>query len=233
MQSGVVEIAIFDVSDQKEMVNAYLETVGNAVVSGETYPLFDDMTGNLVSTAIREGKIVPTDVSINRAKQIGLSSDLLRRLPLFDEASVDEILDIRKELDKPLIRFRSAIIQFSRDAQSAAWDKEFSKEAEQVFREHVEPAVLDIEEACRSNKLLLRILPTLAEKPAVPLTTSVLALMLAQASQLPEMVVGGLSVAAGVSAATLRSVQEWRERNREIEGNQLYFYYKAGKMLSD
>ncbi len=228
--TGIVEIRIFEGADSAAITQQYFDAVSDAILSGETYPLFDDLTGEIVSSAIREGKIVPSNVSLNRAKQIGLSSDLLRRLPLFDDAPVDEILDIRKALDKPLIRFRSAIIQFSREVHSTSWDKDFPKEAEQVFREHVEPTVLEIEEACKSNRILLRLIPDLIEKPLIPAS---LAILIGQANQLPEIVADGLGLVAGASVTALRSVREWRERNREIEGNQLYFYYKAGKMLSD
>lgn len=232
IQTGIVELQTLAGSTTDEFTKQYLDAIGNAVLAGDTYPLFDDLTGEIVSLAIREGKLAPTEISVNRAKQVGLSSDLLKRLPLFDDVPMDQIIDIRKELDKPLIRFRSAIIRFTRDIQSASWDKEFPKEAEQVFREYVEPAVLDIEEACKSNRLIFRLLPDIVEKSAIPVSTSALGLLLAEASQLPAIVVGGLGFTAGASAVALRSVKEWREKNQAIEGNQLYFYYKAEKLLS-
>jgi hypothetical protein len=54
--------------------------------------------------------------------------------------------------------------------------------------------------------------------------------VLGQAANLPEFTALGLG--AGVTLAALKSVSEWREKNQEIERNQLYFYYKAGDLLS-
>jgi hypothetical protein len=229
IKTGVVELQIFQGADFEQLTYEYFDAVSAAVLSGKTYPLFDDHTGELIQYAVREGRLKPSKVSVNRAKQVGLSSDLLHRLPLFDNTPVNEIIDIRKELDASLRRFRSAVVKFSRDVENAAWDKEFPLEAEQVFREHVEPAVLEIEEACRSNKLIFSLLPSLVDKPSVPLTTSVLGLLLAEASQMPYVFAAGL--AAGTATVALRSVQEWREKQKQTESNHLFFYYKAGEML--
>jgi hypothetical protein len=102
-------------------------------LSGHTYPLFDDSAGQLVNTAIKEGKLVPLNTSASRAKQVGLSSNLLNRLPSFYNASVDEIVDIRKELDKPLVHFRSAIIKFSKEIESSSWERDSHKRLNRSF----------------------------------------------------------------------------------------------------
>lgn len=233
IKTGIVEVQLFEGADSDSLTQQYFDSVSDVVLSGKTYPLFDDLTGDLVSSAIKDGTIKPHKISLNRAKQVGLSSNLLQRLPLFDDAPMNEIIDIRRELAQPLRRFRAAIITFSRDVESAAWDAEFRQEAEQVFREHVEPAVLDLEAACQSNKLLRSLIPSIVDKPIIPAVTSGLGLLLAEASHLPDIVTAGLGLTAGGAAVVYRTVEDWRNKNREIEGNHLYFYYKAGKLLAD
>ena len=233
LNTGIVEMQVFKGVDVDTMTQEYFDTVSDAVLSGKTYPLFDDQTGKLISYAIREGKIQPSNVSINRAKQVGLSSDLLQRLPLFDDAPIDTIIDIRKELDKPLQRFRSSIIKFSRDVETAAWDKEFPQEVDQVFREHVEPAVLDIEEACRSNKPIFSLISNLVDKPVIPVATSALGVLLANASQLPDIVALGLTTAASSAVVMLRTAQEWREEKKKLKGINFTFITVPAKTLVD
>jgi hypothetical protein len=63
----------------------------------------------------------------------------------------------------------------------------------------------------------------------VPLATSTLGLLLAETSQLPHIF--ELGFAAGVTTVGLRTMQEWHRKKHEIEGNQLYFYYRAGKSI--
>lgn len=150
---------------------------------------------------------------------------------MFDDASVDEIIDIRRELDKPLIRFRSAIITFSREIESVPWQQEFSQEAEQVFYEHVEPAVLEIEESYKSNSLIAKMLRRFAESPLTLPSSSALGLLLSQATQLPDTVAQALSLSGGATVVALQAAKDWQERQKEIEKNQLYFYYRAGKLV--
>jgi len=40
----------------------------------------------------------------------------------------------------------------------------------------------------------------------------------------------GIIVGAGVVA--YRSINEWKEKTKEIETNQMFFYYKTGKILN-
>ena len=80
---------------------------------------------------------------------------MLQRLPLFDDATVHEVIDIRRELERPLVRFRSAVMTYAESIKSASWDEDFSVEAELVFRQHIEPAVLEIEDSVRSSSSLL------------------------------------------------------------------------------
>jgi len=112
-------------------------------------------------------------------------------------------------------------------------DDDFSKESEDVFRERVEPAILEIEDAYKSNNLLMKLAPNMVEKSVIPTTSSALGLLLAQATELPAIVAGGLGLLAGTSAVAIQPLKEWRDQKRAIESNQLFFYYQAGKMLTD
>jgi hypothetical protein len=148
---------------------------------------------------------------------------------MFDMVTMDEVIDIRRELERPLVRFRSGIIKFSRDIQNSPWEKDFPLKAEEVFREHVEPAIMDLEDACQSNKFLLKLIPKLGTTGVA--TPSVIGLLVAEASHLPGIIAAGLGLSATV--ATIEAYKEWRKENQQIEGNQLYFYYKASKLLSN
>jgi hypothetical protein len=230
LESGLLEFHwIQPGGDQDKVIKEYLDVISEAVTSGQTYPLFDDMTGDYVNAAIKENKIVPSDISSGRAKHIGLSANLLSRLPLFEYASVSEVLDIRQELQKPLIRFRSAMIDFSTEIENAAWDEQFPQECEQIFYQRVAPAVLEIEEACKSNKRLMVYFDKIVdEKLIAGATVSMLGVLLGSAT------VGGVAAAAGATRILSKAHEaekEWREKNESIQKNQLYLYYKTGDLL--
>jgi hypothetical protein len=149
-------------------------------------------------------------------------------------ASVDEIIDIRKEFSTPLIRFRSAIIGFSGEINNAPWDKDFPQDCERLFHKEVAPSILEIEEAMHSNNYLSALAQKTLEKPiAIPAGTA-LAIAVSQVSSLPDIAVyaAGIGTAAGTATIAYQAYIDWKQKTEKIEQNRLFFYYKTAKRLS-
>ena len=201
-----------------------------AVSEGATYPLFDDHAGELVRLGVDAGVIRVSESGATKGRQAGLTSDLLRRLPLFEDAPVDEILSIRRELDGSLIRFRDAVARFSDGMRAAGWDPEFVDDAEDVFVREVEPAVQEIEDAVRDSSFVAQLIPsmTASQNWAAGGTLGMAAYNLASLPELASLAVGGgVGFASGVREAYL----EWRKGRRGVERKELFFYYEAGRRL--
>jgi len=212
-------------------IGEFVENISNSVSDDSTYPLLDDATGNLVTAGIRsKGAEIPLP-GIDRGKQAELASYLLERLPLFEKASVDEILDIRKELDRPLGRFRGAIINFSEDIKSTPWGKDFPPEANRIYLRDVKPALLDLEDSIQSNRFLPALLKKLADKSIMLPATSAFSLAISQFSSLPTELAASLGISLASASLIYEAYEEWARQNQVIEQNKLYFYYGAGKRL--
>jgi hypothetical protein len=69
------------------------------------------------------------------------------------------------------------------------------------------------------------------EEKKVIVGASALGVLLASASDLPNTIAQFMPTTAGVAAVLYKAEKEWREKNEEVERNQLFFYYKAGKFL--
>jgi hypothetical protein len=207
----------------------FFELVAEAVAGGSTYPLFDEMAGKLVRAGIEEGSIAPTGAGLARGRHSGLASDLVGRLPLFEKASVREILDIRRSLEGPLIRFRGAVIEFSEDIRFAAWDEEFASEADMVFRRKVAPAVEDLREAVEQNSSLTELMLRAGRPKDVMLGLGAAGGMSAF-SEVAAVALAGSLTAASIGRSAYK---EWREKQQEIEGNKLFFYYRAGERIRE
>jgi hypothetical protein len=205
-----------------EYVKTALEVVGN----GGTYPLFDDLTGgDVVARAIRNGVIRPSPGAKRRSKHGGLSGDLLQRLPMFEKASVSEVLDIRKELSEYLGAFRGAVASSAATIASASWEVDrFVEEAELVFRENVAPAVEHIEDRVKTDRSLKNL--SYRYGPSLLGGASSMGALLAGGSALAALAALTAGLASGLQAVAASSSQR-----KEMEGEQLYFYYRAGKML--
>jgi hypothetical protein len=134
-----------------EMTKEFVRGVCSAVASGSTYPLFDRDTSQLVSLAQQSGYVTITDSSQQRARHIALAGDLLQRLPVFDIAATRDVLVLRGELAKYLVRFRKSVIDFASTVASSPWNDEFEKECELIFRKEVAPTILELEEEIKSQ----------------------------------------------------------------------------------
>jgi hypothetical protein len=205
----------------------YVETICRAIGDGGTYPLFDDLTGDVVGKAVRRGLLSPTPGAKKRGKHGGLSGDLLRRLPLFERASVAEVLEIRSELLPHLEAFREAVAEAAAVIESASWDgARFAEEAELVFREKVAPAVGRIERAVQDDRSKKELSYRYGPLAAVGGASS-LGAFLGTGSALAGLAV----LAANLAAAGYQGRASARTRRKELEGERLYFYYRAGRML--
>lgn len=220
------------VQSVEKLADEFNRVVTDAMTDGTTHPLFDDGTGSIVKLGIEVGVISPTATRVAQAKQTHLAANVLNRLPLFEEASMNEILDVRRELEGHLVRFRSAIMKYSDMIKNASWDSEFSAEAEEVFHREIEAAVLDIEETVKTNPSLLE-LATRKLVGAPLLSTSVLSFIVAQLTSLPTIT--NLSIAASVVAGTAiyDAFKESQKARQTVEQHQLYFYYRAGELLTN
>lgn len=210
-----------------ETYEEYLNTVMSTVQDGRTYPLFDDLTGDIVNEGVRNGVISPSQAARARSRHGGLSGDLIQNLPLFEEAGVSEILDIRVELSEYLDSFRLAVSEFAQCIQAASWEGEFSDEAERIYREQVAPAVRNIERAIEENSYLKELLSRRSAPGAAQSTAASLATFVGSSSALWSLTVLALGLGAGGS----RVLNDVRDRRQSIEGERLYFYYQAGKSL--
>lgn len=212
---GLLQIHPLD--EGGDIAQSFSKALWTAVTDHSTYPLFDQDTGSLVRLAIQEGHFDVPDDAVLRSKNVNLAEDLFGRLPLFEAASVKEILDIREELKLPLRKFRGAMMAYSDAIRSAAWDQDFESEAERVFRRSIDPAIAEIEEHVRNNRYLYELIEHGIEQLG-PLGAGGFGTFMSKVSAIPEivgaLVQAGGTVAAGIGLGTTlyKSIRSWRKK---------------------
>lgn len=249
VRAGVLDVHTFGQTSAEAMIEAHIRGGGNwlggvdvadvfvefyeqasaAVGDGKTYPLFDAPTARFVAAAEGLGFSEDSEAAASRGRHAGLAGDLLRRLPLFEKASVSEILDIRHDLRVPLLGFRQKVRDFAGEVRSATWQDSFAEEADALFRERVEPEVERIEDAVRENSSYAELGRRVLRHGATGLAGGVVGGFLASASSLADVSVAALLGGAG--GPMVRVLLDKHRRLRELEENQLYFYYAAGETL--
>lgn len=210
-------------------INEYIFSVSNSMK--QAYPLLDHRLGDLITNY---RNVIQDDISQIERKNIitsGLARKLMIELPAFDSASMDEIIDLRRELDRYLVRFRAAILTYSEEITVLPWDSEFDLNCEQVFIKHVEPAILELKEQVDDNRIYKNLFGSLLSDDK--LKSLIGSVIISSATYIstngtdttinPELLAAGAFGLSELSKAGYKT----SEKNKQIKRNNLYFYYKA------
>jgi hypothetical protein len=206
-------------------------TIPESVIPDNTFPLLDENVFKMFKENMGEREINFTETEEERLKQIGLVFEIFKRLPNFENATINEVIDIRKTLEKPLIRFRSAIIDMSETIKYEPWSKNFKYDVEKLFYRKIEPSILEIEEECKTNKYLLELVNTITEKPLEIPAGGISGAIISKLSTISNISATAIGLTLGTGTIAYKALRKWKEKTKKIEDNQMFFYYKTGKIL--
>jgi len=223
----------------KDFVTEYYSPIFDSIQDSITYPFMDQVISEVVREIANDYPQVWTPAKEIANKHVSVASAVLGRLPHFDLASIDEIEDIRRELISPLVRFRAAISTYARNVEAEVWSDDFAIQIEQYFIEQVRPSLLEIEEAIQENEYLRRLssrfLNTAAgARPAtIGIGGGIVLTAISPASFISyATLVAMLGMVGWGLLNALAEGREYYSSRREIERNQMYFYYAVHDRLA-
>jgi len=241
VKSGRVKLYSFqsEFADDAYIREFYL-SLKRALKNLNTFPLFDDQSNDLIKAAINDNLIVLNDVNRFNAAHAGMTNNLLVSLPSFEYATVDEILDIRKELENPLVRFRSKALSYSDNIQSMPWDETFRHECVKLYQKEVAPAVLEIEELTKESGFLKNLGYNIISDNSILKRVGEIGISIASAGVISTfsdvvsfdtaiLATGGVYATSKIATA----YREYKASQNDIKKKDLYFYYKAGEFLKN
>lgn len=220
----------FDPAIKSGLLEVY--TISKSVIPDNTFPLLDENVTKLLKENTEERKIQFTETEVEKLKHISLAFDIFKRLPNFNNATINEIIDIRKTLEKPLIRFRSAIISISENIRYEPWNENFKNDVEKQFYKIIEPSILEIGEECKTNKYLLELANIITEKPLEIPAGGIAGAFVSKLSTISNIFATATGLAFGTGVVAYKALEKWKEKTKNIEDNQMYFYYKARKLIN-
>lgn len=216
---------------RRSSAREFIDVVEGYITSSDTLPLFNDHLAKAVNEIIRQGGLKVSDMKAGRAKPVALATKMFKDLPLFENATIDQILDIRKELEPHLAPFHSGMQLFAQEIKSAAWDEDFPIEAGLVFDTKVSPAMRDITSAIQDNKPLRNLMMELATKEVA--AGGMLAFGLSQTGVVADALSKAvLAAGSTVGVAAYNAKIEADKKQREVEGNSVYLYYRLRDRLT-
>lgn len=233
----VIEKFSSSLGDIDTCISDYFRMLNTSVKN--SYPLFDKQSNDLMKSAVDAHVIDLSEIEKARITHAGLADNYIQRLPSFEEATIDEIIDIKKELSSSVIRFRSKMITYADQIKSQPWDTDFESECSILFDKEVAPAILEIEEATKEGSFIKNLGKKFFTDEGVWKSTGGLVLSIAASGVLSSYTITAAAepaaiVAGGAIAITkiAQAYSDYVQNKKHIEDNNLYFYYKAGKLLN-
>jgi hypothetical protein len=207
-----------------------VDPVGKSIMGEKTIPLFDEAGLVQIKKLISQKKIELPDAYLNKIKYSTLASELFQRLPDFEKVTIDQIHDIRNTLKKPLVIFRSTMIKLSKEIESFPWDESFFMEVDDLIIRDLKPAILGLEEACKSNSYLRVLSRNILERNswALPSGFGFVISKLSDLSFVSSLLIG---LATGMTKVALKTFIEWQDKRNKLMMNPYFFYYRIKNKL--
>lgn len=132
--------------DADHLALAFAQELGRAFESGDSYLLLDDASGHLLRSMVHDGMVGPSRGAVSKGKQVGTAHLLMEELPAFPDATVDELMGLRSDLQRHLVRFRSAMVDSAREIRARQFEPGFAAEVKDLWVERVAPEIAEIKE---------------------------------------------------------------------------------------
>ena len=237
----------YDDFEVEELIGGYFGNLINAAKDQTAYPLFDkaseDVIRNTVDTHILDiGRLNPEVI-----RHAGVASNILMTLPTLEGASVDEILDFKKANEKSLILFRKAIYDFSEKINSLPWDDNFQYDCIKLYNTEVLPRVEEINTIASDTSTLKNFGRQVLEdeelrKKAGWVAGGIASTIISQSSLMGVLSdfktwllgVSLIAISPQIASGFMKTLHfaskakiECKEKQKIIDGNTMFYYYKA------
>ncbi len=248
-------ISVFDYECEsfnlENLAGGYLGNIIGIMQNNTSYPLFDSQSNKIISSISKVKTMDFSNIDNEVLIHAGLATKILMTLPTLDAASIDEILDFKKEMKGPLSNFRKAIYGFAEQVKSRPWDKDFQYDFLKIYNTEVVPKIEELNELSSETSVLKNMgRKVLADEEirkkaawavgglATTITTS--SNMLNALDSICDLIIGASIMVIAPNAVTgllktlsIRSEakREKKEIEKEMKGNTMYYYYKASKEL--
>lgn len=199
------------------------------------FPLLTADIASLLHSGISEGAIDISPRSARWAREAGLAAGLFRRIPTFPGADMSEILDIRKALREPLVRFRTEMLELSTSIPAAAHDPDFEVEVDEAWSRRIAPALEEIRSLVGEDSYLRQlgtprsVGETLAQ--AIPASASLM-VALATGSGMAALAAAGLATAAPLIYHGVRPLVDEGDTERSIANMKFVFLHHVDRQLA-
>ena len=229
----------------EERLGSFFKDLHSEAQCGKSFMMYDDMTSGFIHLpSINGNRLNLPEYVEEQIRHIAFVHSTLSQLPNFSNAKLEDIVQIRAELEAYLAKFRKAMLSYSKNIKHLPWDKHFSNEVSLLFIDEIAPAIAELRSVVEQNSFMKKLCTNIVNDKlmSVPVATSVglpivegisaMILPMAEAVQIPSALIPTITTAGVVVGKNaVNSYNEFMAEKQVAEGNALYFYYRANKKM--
>lgn len=248
LESGVAELeSVLDqklvrfndrvtISDDLDaVVKSFIDELKRYLQDPTKFVLLDEDMASLARSLIDEGHVRLPARSIRNASDAALGTGILARLPAFPSAPLDEIVDLRNDLHEPLIRYRRKVSHLRGELQTGPFDQHIEAEVDSVWRNEIDPAIVEIRQAMADHGLVREILRSISGNLGDFVTgiglPAGLTVFSANMLDLNTALSTGLTGAAAAAPTIAKAVNSRQAGRAEARAHDLYYLYEVNRKL--
>ncbi|MFI7675144.1 hypothetical protein [Actinophytocola sp. NPDC049390] len=235
INSGIVKLSSSGFTAEGDLdaaLERWLALLKERLEDPQTRVLLDDQVGSLARAMVDEGRIEMDTLHLRHGREAVAGSGFIARLPAFPQAPTDELIDLRKDLRGPLIRYRRAVSSFSEMLRFRSFDRESSTEVDDLYMREVQPEILRLQEEFADHQLVREISRTLGADIRTVATLGAGAFIGVAVDQFTSVSnwVATAFGAAGVAGQSVIAAAESRRRARkELKQAELFYLYEVNR----
>ncbi|MDK9322206.1 hypothetical protein FAM23852_001702 [Propionibacterium freudenreichii] len=221
--------------NSNDLLDQFLDELTKTLNDQYKLILLDPTASPLVTAMQNEGLITPSTRVLNNAKEATLGTGFISCLPAFTTAPMDEIMDLRSDLDEPLSQYRADVAALREEMTTSPFDADVQADILAAWRTRVEPEIQEIRSAMADHGLVREMIQavdgdikSLANGTWAPLT---IGMLIADKTDINGAIAIGIGALATVGIMA-RSVTKERARARkDLASHDFYYLYRADEAL--
>lgn len=222
--------------DFDAVTRAFVDELKRYLQDPTKFVLLDEDIASLARSLIDEGHVRIPARSISNASEAALGTGILARLPAFPSAPLDEIVDLRRDLNEPLSRYRRMVSHLRGDLQTGPFDQDIEAEIDSVWRNEVDPAVIEIRQAMAEHGLVREIVRSMSGNlgdfvKGGWLPGGGMFVFSANVLDLNTALSTGLAGAAAVAPTVAKAASNRQTGRAAARVNDLYYLYEVNRKL--
>ena len=217
IDNGTLELKKVNFSGDFDFANYMLTEINEVLTeSSFKYPVFDDLMSSVAHHYSIENNI---NYSKLNPKEIEFGKEVLFSVANIDNISLDNILNLKNELENELSRFKSAILDYSKDIESAPYSTESKIEIKKHYDYNIKPELHLLRNQIKSNRYIKIITNEAVSNAGKYMTIATVGIGISELFNFEKLIsIGGLIAEANYKAYKLK-----KDNSKKIKQHPLFF----------